>query len=394
MIKMSFWQFAFFRIVFGVYLAVHFGQLLPWVGELFGVGGVMGDPSLNPAYGAFPNPLNFAVPDWVLVGIAVGLVGCSVCFAMGLWRKPMACLLWFGWTAFFHRNNLISNPSIPYVGLLLVLSILVPGGEPLSRGKRNGDWGMPRWVFRTAWILMAVGYTFSGVMKLSSPSWVDGSAMRYLLENPLARPGVFRDLMLWLPDGFLAAMTWGVLAVEVFFLPLVMWSRSRLWVWLAMVGMHLGIMAVVDFADLSLGMLMIHLFTFDPRWMKSALKVPGRVRFDGECLMCDGFIRFLAEEDGYEMLRFCALDTEPGEGAPKTILFESEGVVFQKSDAVLRMFGALGGQWRVLAMTGGFVPRFLRDACYDFVARHRYAWFGKADVCGLPGEELRRRLEY
>jgi len=38
------------------------------------------------------------------------------------------------------------------------------------------------------------------------------------------------------------------------------------WCW--MVAMHLGILFVVDFADLTFGMLMIHLFTFDPDWLK------------------------------------------------------------------------------------------------------------------------------
>ena len=31
--------------------------------------------------------------------------------------------------------------------------------------------------------------------------------------------------------------------------------------------MHVGIVLMVDFADLTLGMVMIHLFTFDPDWL-------------------------------------------------------------------------------------------------------------------------------
>ena len=41
---------------------------------------------------------------------------------------------------------------------------------------------------------MAVGYTFSGVTKLPSPSWRDGTALARILDNPLARPGPLRDL--------------------------------------------------------------------------------------------------------------------------------------------------------------------------------------------------------
>ena len=312
MIAMSSWQFTFFRIIFGGYLAIHFAHLVPYSVELFGANGVMGDASLNPTFGVFPNPLNMALPDWVVFGVPVLLMLASLFFAMGIRRKWMAVILWFGWTALFHRNNLIANPSIPYVGLLLVLSLLVPGGEALSLGARNKNWAMPKWVFRAAWILMAVGYSFSGILKMSSPSWVDGSAMRFLLENPLARPGFARDVMLSLPDGILSLMTWGVLAVEVLFVPLALWSRSRPWIWLAMVGMHLGIVTTVDFADLSAGMLMIHLFVFDPRWVKASARDGGRVMFDGECLMCDGFIRFLAGEDRETLLRFAPLAREAG----------------------------------------------------------------------------------
>jgi predicted DCC family thiol-disulfide oxidoreductase YuxK len=35
------------------------------------------------------------------------------------------------------------------------------------------------------------------------------------------------------------------------------------------------------------------------------------------------------------------------------------------------------------------VPRFIRDAVYDWVARNRYGWFGKRDSCRLPSSEER-----
>jgi len=36
--------------------------------------------------------------------------------------------------------------------------------------------------------------------------------------------------------------------------------------------MHLGILLIIDFADLTIGMLMIHAFTFDSRWLNKKLK--------------------------------------------------------------------------------------------------------------------------
>ena len=255
-------QFQWFRIIFGTYLTIHFGMLVPYANELFGATGILSDPSLNPAHGLFPNLLDFALPPVWVTGVVVVMTLLSVLFVVDVARPAVALLLWFGWTALFHRNNLIANPSIPYVGLLLVLSALVPPGR---------SWTMPKWIPRCAWILLAVGYSFSGLVKLGSPSWIDGSAIARLLDNPLARPGMFRDLMLWLPDWILRLVTWGTLVLEILFAPLVLSRRLRPWLWLAMCGLHLGIIVVVDFADLSFGMLMIHLFVFDRRWLEAPM---------------------------------------------------------------------------------------------------------------------------
>jgi predicted DCC family thiol-disulfide oxidoreductase YuxK len=386
---MSSWQFTLFRVVFGGYLAVHFLQLAPWAGELFGHHGLMPQPSLNPAHGLFPNPLDLPLSDGLLSAILALLAAVALLFAAGQWRRTAALILWFGWTALFHRNNLILNPSVPYVGLLLVLSALVPGGEPWSRGRRDAGWAMPKWVFRSAWILMAVGYSFSGLTKLPSESWIDGSALRHLLENPLARPGAVREALVALPDVVLKLLTWGTLAVELLFAPLALWARSRPWIWLTLVLTHLGILAVVDFADLSFGMLMLHLFTFDPEWLPPRGTAPLVVRFDGECLMCSRTIRFVAAEDRAGIIRFKPLDAE---GEPDSMLVETGGRVLDRSSGVLAILGALGGHWRAMALAGRLIPRPLRDLLYRFIARHRYRWFGKGDACGLPSEALKERL--
>jgi predicted DCC family thiol-disulfide oxidoreductase YuxK len=38
------------------------------------------------------------------------------------------------------------------------------------------------------------------------------------------------------------------------------------------------------------------------------------------------------------------------------------------------------------------IPRFLRDALYDFIATKRYAVFGKKESCYLPSPELEDRF--
>jgi len=266
-------QFAWFRVTFGLYLAIHFAHLLPWGRELFSRDGVLPDAALNPTYGILPNALaRCDSPGAVTVFLGV-MVVLSVLFALGIARRTAAVVLWYGWACLFNRNVLISNPSIPYVGLLLLLTVLVPATEPQRPFGRQADEGafyFPAGVFQAAWILMAVGYTFSGIVKLASPSWMDGTAFWHVANNPLARASWLRDVVLLLPMWGFRALTWGALALEILFLPLALWRVTRPVAWASMVGMHVGIIALVSFADLSAGMLMRHLFTFDPRWAAMA----------------------------------------------------------------------------------------------------------------------------
>ena len=192
-------RFAIFRIALGSYLAIHFAQLLPYGRELFSNRGMLADARLNLTFGIFPNPLVcWDSPACVGVFLAA-LTFLSIAFAAGIRRRLAAILLWFGWACLFNRNNLILNPSIPYIGLLLLLSALVPPGEGWSMEKERPGWIFPASVYWTAWILLAAGYSYSGWMKLLSPSWIDGSALLHILQNPLARPGPLRDALLRAP---------------------------------------------------------------------------------------------------------------------------------------------------------------------------------------------------
>ena len=329
------YQFAVFRVVFGLYLTVHFGQLFPYAGELFSGEGVIGDARLNPLYGLFPNPL--AIWDDPIIArlfLATAVV-LSFAFTAGVFRRSTAILLWFLWACLFHRNNLISNPGIPYVGLLLILCALLPPGDRLSiasifRRDANGhgdSWQFPALVYWTAWILLAAGYTFSGLVKLGSPSWVNGEAMTMLLENPLARNGIFRQMALELPSFVLKLLTWSALGLELIFLFASFSRLARMWTWTLMIGMHLGIVLVVDFADLTLGMLMIHLFVLDPDWFPEPARLVGKrnvVFFDGVCLMCNATVKFLAGEDHKRTLYFAPLQGIPIRTLPQQATYNGQ----------------------------------------------------------------------
>ena len=251
--------YCIFRVLFGAYLSIHFGMLVPYAAELFGSAGMLPDPALNPLKCLFLSPLTVwdIAPEFCALLTAV-----SVSFMCGWWPRAAAVLLWFGSTALFHRNNLTANPSLAYIGLLLLLSALV---------RRDGT--VPRMAVICAWVLLAAGYSFSGLAKLGSPSWLDGSAMTRLMMNPLTRDCMLRNVLLTLPSWMMQALTWGTLLLEVAYVPLCLHRSSRGVAWLAMVIMHGGILLLVDFADLTLGMLMMHLFVFDPRWLPVRLRL-------------------------------------------------------------------------------------------------------------------------
>ena len=126
-------------------------------------------------------------------------------------------------------------------------------------------------------------------------------------------------------------------------------------------------------------------------------KEPIVVHFDGPCLLCDGFVRFAARHDPDDRLRFVPLGSAPslallgGEGRGSQTVIVTQGERrFVRSDAVLRVLGALSFPWRLGALFR-VVPRVYRDRLYDVVAAHRNRLFGRAEACPMPSAELRRK---
>jgi predicted DCC family thiol-disulfide oxidoreductase YuxK len=125
------------------------------------------------------------------------------------------------------------------------------------------------------------------------------------------------------------------------------------------------------------------------------------VLFDGVCNLCNGFVQFVIPRDPLGHVRFAALQSEaarrlmaqtgvtPG-SADSIVLVEGQHA-FVRSEAALRIARQLRFPWPILYGLV-VVPRPLRDWVYDIVARNRYRWFGRRDVCMVPGPETRDRF--
>ena len=121
--------------------------------------------------------------------------------------------------------------------------------------------------------------------------------------------------------------------------------------------------------------------------------------FDGVCNLCSGVVQFVLRHDSGGQIRFASQQSEFGArllrergiaGMQSVVLLEGEAV-YTHSDAALRLMHHLPAPWRWLARLK-FVPKALRELVYTFIARYRYAIFGKREACWLPRPEWKARF--
>jgi predicted DCC family thiol-disulfide oxidoreductase YuxK len=404
-------QYSLYRAIFGGYLFVHYLSLASWGPELFSRDGLLPDRWTSPLIRLFPNILSVWDSAAFVRGFLVLAAGLGVLFAIGVWDRAAAAALWYFGACLLGRNPLIANPGLPFIGWLLLAHAFLPGvpyGSMAARGRNDpgGHWRMTPAIYGVAWLLMALGYSYSGFMKLGSPSWLDGSAMARILANPLARPGVLRDILLGMPPVLLKCGTWGALALELTFAPLALFRRARRWIWSAMALMHVGLFVLIDFPDLTMGMVILHLFTLDPAWISAlGAGVKETVFYDGYCGLCHRAVRFVIAEDGdgsrflfaplqgqrFELL----VPAEQRVAFPDSIAVKTaDGRILTCSAAFIHILRRLGGAWRIIAGVIAVVPQPVRDAAYDVVAKVRYRIFGRrVESCPVVPPELRARFE-
>lgn len=126
--------------------------------------------------------------------------------------------------------------------------------------------------------------------------------------------------------------------------------------------------------------------------------------YDGGCGLCHHAVRFLlwADREG-TAFRFAplggetflrAISTDARVGLPDSLLLRMEdGRLLARSDAVRESLRALGGFWRALGVLLGAVPRPVRDAAYDTVARVRHRLFAPPPAaCPRLPTSLRARF--
>jgi predicted DCC family thiol-disulfide oxidoreductase YuxK len=124
------------------------------------------------------------------------------------------------------------------------------------------------------------------------------------------------------------------------------------------------------------------------------------ILYDGVCIFCSRWVRFVIARDVARRFRFTPIQSAYGmrlaqafgidPAGPDTNAVIHGGAAHFKSEAALTVLSALPG-WRWTRALFR-VPKPLRDAVYNLVARNRYRIFGKYDQCFVPDAEMRDRV--
>jgi predicted DCC family thiol-disulfide oxidoreductase YuxK len=141
--------------------------------------------------------------------------------------------------------------------------------------------------------------------------------------------------------------------------------------------------------------------------------------YDGVCGFCNRFVQFILRRDHNAVFRFAPLQSAHAasilarhganpsdldtvyiavnpdrnkEDPTKDDPTQPNEFLLSRSNAVLFVLKQLPGRWRAIALLLRLLPKFLRDAAYNVVVRHRYRIFGRVEVCALPREQDRGRF--
>jgi len=137
--------------------------------------------------------------------------------------------------------------------------------------------------------------------------------------------------------------------------------------------------------------------------------------FDGVCNLCDRSVQFIIRHDPTGKFKFAALQSDytqsltesalkdqlaplltlkevhTKEAQLRTLILIQQGQVFTRSTAVIKVLQQLGFPWNLSAIML-ILPKVIRDAIYNYIARHRYKWYGKKERCMVPTTALKARF--
>ncbi|WP_145146475.1 thiol-disulfide oxidoreductase DCC family protein [Paenibacillus xylanexedens] len=125
------------------------------------------------------------------------------------------------------------------------------------------------------------------------------------------------------------------------------------------------------------------------------------VLVDGVCHFCQGLTKWIIKRDPEGKYHFASLQSDVAKellekgnlstDSMDTFVLIENGSYYTRSTAALRLAKGLKFPYPLLYVFI-IIPKFIRNAVYNLVARNRYRWFGKDEACMLPTPEIKDRF--
>ena len=127
------------------------------------------------------------------------------------------------------------------------------------------------------------------------------------------------------------------------------------------------------------------------------------ILFDGVCNLCNSSVLYVIKRDKKDKFLFAPLQSDTGKEIISNFNIDTQKIdsillynpekhtITYKSSAALHIAKRLGFPLNLMALFM-IVPPFIRNWVYDYIAEHRYRWFGKKEVCMIPTPELQSKF--
>jgi len=118
--------------------------------------------------------------------------------------------------------------------------------------------------------------------------------------------------------------------------------------------------------------------------------------FDGQCNLCNGFVRLLIKLDKRKIFRYASLQSQVVKIYPivgnyislpyQSVIVYSEEKIYLKTDAIFFIINNLNHPFKILKLFK-FLPKKFLDRIYDLVAQNRVQLFGRNEKCSVLNEK-------
>lgn len=182
---------------------------------------------------------------------------------LNLFTQFFSFLCWLFCSFFLLSNTYLYGINHDYIGwlLLAISAVRVSKDKPfMSSALYNG-----------AWIVLGLGYFASGYNKLLlTDYWNNGNALKLLYTSS----PVFINLQglenNYYVEMLLKFLTWTFMYAEILFLPALFNKYTRFAVYFIMLSGHVGIATTTNMMEVSISIILFHIFIFDGTWLEKS----------------------------------------------------------------------------------------------------------------------------